>query len=386
MKTKIAILGSTGSIGKTTLNILKKNMSNFTIELLVAKNNYKKIIKQAKYFKVKNVLIYNTKYFLKLKKELKSNQTKVFCGNKPIDQILKKKVDFTISAIVGIEGLKPTIESIKCSKNVAIANKESIICGWNLISRNKNKFGTNILPIESEHFSISELSKNLKNTDIEEIVLTASGGPFLNTPLNKLKYMKSKEAIKHPNWKMGKKISVDSSTLINKVFELIEATKIFKFDASKYKIMIHPQSYVHAIIRYKNGLIKMLLHNTDMTIPISNTILGKKTKNNKVKELNTSVLDKLRFLHVDEKRYPSIRFVKKCLNSGQSSPIILNASNEILVASFLKNKIKFTDIISILNKIFRHKDFKKYAKKKTNSLVEIYKVDEWARKVTNQYI
>jgi len=150
--------------------------------------------------------------------------------------------------------------------------------------------------------------------------------------------------------------------------------------------MIHPQSYVHAIIRYKNGLIKMLLHNTDMTIPISNTILGKKTKNNKVNELNSSVLDKLRFFDVDEKRYPSIRFVKKCLNSGQSSPIILNASNEILVASFLKNKIKFTDIISILNKIFRHKDFKKYAKKKTNSLVEIYKVDEWARKVTNQYI
>ena len=385
MKIKIGILGSTGSIGKFTLDIVKNNKSKFIVELLTAKNNYKKLIEQAKFFKAKNILIYNKKYYNKVKKELINTRTRVYCADKSINSIISKKLDYTMSAIVGFEGLKPTIEAIKCSKKVAIANKESIICGWHLLSKYTKKYKTEILPLDSEHFSIKELSKNFSENEVEEIILTASGGPFLNTSLNKLKNVKPSQAIKHPNWKMGKKISVDSSTLMNKIFELIEASKLFKFNLKKYKILIHPQSYVHAIIRYKNGLIKMLLHETDMRIPISNTIFGNKTKYTNMKKLDSSVLNKLNFYEVDKKRYPSINLIKKCTKNRTSAPIILNASNEILVSSFLQKRIKFTDITRILMKIIRHQDFEKYAKKKTNSLEDIYRVDEWARNMALQF-
>ena len=386
MKIRIAILGSTGSIGKSTLSIIKNNKSKFTVELLTAKNNYKKLIQQAKTFKAKNILIANEEHYKKVKKHLNKSRTNVFFGNTPIDSIISRKLDYTMCAIVGVEGLKPTIDAIKCSKKVGIANKESIVCGWNLLSKYTKRYKTKILPVDSEHFSIMELSKQLDNSDVEEIILTASGGPFLKTPLKKLKYINPSQAIKHPNWKMGKKISIDSATLMNKVFELIEASKLFNFDIEKYRILIHPQSYVHAIIRYKNGLIKMLLHNTDMRIPISNTIFGNSTKVKNIKKINSLTLDQLRFFEVDPARYPSINLIKKCVNSGQSGPVILNASNEILVSLFLKKKINFTDIIDILSKIFRHKDFKKYAKKNINSLKDIYKVDRWAREITYKFI
>jgi len=385
MTISIAILGSTGSIGKSTMQIINKDKSKFSVELLTANNNYKTLIKQAKKFKAKNILISNEKLFKKVKKK-KIGNTKIFYGDISINSILKKKIDFCISAIVGINGLKPTVEVIKCCKKVAIANKESIICGWHLIKKFQNKYKTKILPIDSEHFSIMELSRNLKDKDIKEIILTASGGPFLNLPLKKLKYVKPNQSIKHPNWKMGKKISVDSSTLMNKVFELIEAYKIFDFSIDKYKIMIHPQSSVHAIVRYTNGLTKMLLHKTDMKIPISNTIFGNKNVDKNQTQINTASLDKMRFFKVDTKRFPSVKLIKKCVKYGHSTPIIINASNEMLVSLFLKKKVKFIDINRILSKIFRHKDFKKYAKKRTNSLSDIYKVDKWARKITYQMI
>ena len=386
MKIKIVILGSTGSIGKSTLDIIKKNKSKFSVELLTAKNSFEELIQQARQFRAKNVLIENESLYLKVKKALIKNKTNVFFGSKPINKIISRKVDYTISAIVGVAGLQSTLEAIKCSCNVAIANKESIICGWDLLSKYKKKYKTKILPVDSEHFSIFELTKNLKNEDIKEIIFTASGGPFLKTPLSKLKNIKPDQATKHPNWKMGKKISVDSSTLMIKVFELIEASKLFKFDINKYRIMIHPQSYVHAIVRYKNGLIKMLLHETDMKIPITNTIFGMNTEIKNIKTLNSLTLNKLNFFDVDKRRFPSIKLIKKSLNNGHSAPIIMNASNEILVSLFLKNKIKFTDITRILYKIFRHKDFKKYAKKKTSSLKEIYSVDQWARKTIEKII
>ena len=386
MKIKIAILGSTGSIGRSTLDIIKKNKSKFSVELLMAQNNYTEIIRQAKIFKAKNVLIGNKEYFEKIKKKLKKNKTKVFSGSTPIDKIISKKIDYTMCAIVGIAGLKSTVEASKCSRKIAIANKESIICGWNILTKYTKKYKTKILPVDSEHFSIMELSDKIKNKDVEEIILTASGGPFLNTSINKLKKISPKQAILHPNWKMGKKISVDSATLMNKVFEIIEATKIFKFDPYKYRILIHPQSYVHSIIKYKNGLTKMLLHETDMRIPIANTIFGNKTKFKNNKRLDSIKLDKLRFFEVDKKRFPSTKFIKKIIQNGQSGPIILNASNEILVSLFLQKKIKFTDICRVLDKIIRHKNFNKYAKKKTNSLKEIYKLDQWARVMTKSFV
>ena len=284
-----------------------------------------------------------------------------------------------MSAVVGLAGLQPTIDAIKVSKTVAIANKEAIICGWQILSKLIKKYKTNISPVDSEHFSIMELTKNIKNEDVEEIIITASGGPFLKTPIKKFKKIKPKEAVKHPNWNMGKKISVDSANLMNKVFEVIEAQKLFNFDKIKYKVVIHPQSYVHSIIRFKNGLIKMILYNTDMQIPISNTIYNNKNNFMKISNIKIKDLNNLQFQKVNSKIFPSIKLLKKCFKLGFSTPIILNAANEILVSMFLKGKIEFLDIVKMLNKIIRGKDFNKYAKRKPMTKKDIKTVDNWAR-------
>ena len=310
---------------------------------------------------------------------MKKNKTKVFTGDVSIKNIISGKLDYTMSAVVGLAGLQPTIDAIKVSKSVAIANKEAIICGWQIISKLLKKYKTKIIPVDSEHFSIMELTKNVTNNEIEEIIITASGGPFLKKPFYKLRKIKPEQAIKHPNWKMGKKISVDSANMMNKVFEIVEASKLFQFDKSKYKIMIHPQSYVHSIIRFKNGLIKMVLYNSDMKIPISNTLYDKSENLINTVNINFKNLNNLNFQKVNTKLFPSIKLINKCFTFGFSTPIIINAANEVLVDLFLKEKIAFLDIVKTINKILRGKDFKKYAKRKPGSLKDIKITDNWAR-------
>tara|TARA_B100000029_G_scaffold494254_1_gene557740 strand:- start:4059 stop:5216 length:1158 start_codon:yes stop_codon:yes gene_type:complete len=377
MRKRIAILGSTGSIGTSTLEVIKKDKKNFDVILLTANNNYKKLIRQAREFKAKNVLIKNKKFYSKVKSSL--YRTKVFSGDVPIKKIVSKKLDYTMSAVVGLAGLQPTIDAIRISKILAIANKESIICGWNVLSNHIKRYKTKIIPVDSEHFSIMELTKNISDEEIEEIIITASGGPFLNTPIKKLKSVKPKNAINHPNWKMGKKISVDSANMMNKVFEVIEACKFFDFDNNKYKIMVHPQSYVHSIVRFKNGLVKMILYSNDMKIPIFNTLYKKKNYKLKMKKIDLDKFNKLSFQKVNLKKYPSIKLIKKSLKFGYSAPIIINAANEVLVSRFLEGKIGFLDIVSTINKIFKDKEFKKYAKRNNRSVKDIMITDKWAR-------
>jgi len=379
MKKKVVILGSTGSIGTSTLGVIKKNIKKFDVILLTANNNYKKLISQAKEYKAKNVLIYNKTFYNLVKTALKNEKTKVFSYNTPINKIINTKIDYTMSAIVGLAGLQPTIDAIKVSKNVALANKETIICAWDILKKLKKKYKTKIIPVDSEHFSIMELTKNSKDSEISELIITASGGPFLNIPDEKLKYIKPHQAIKHPNWKMGKKISVDSATLMNKVFEVIEACKFFDFNYKKYKILVHPQSYVHSIIRFKNGLIKMILYNTDMKIPISNILLKDSISPFEQKNIKTKDLNNIKFYKVNVKKFPSIKLINKCLNLGPSVPIIINASNEVLVNLFLNRKIQFLDIVNTVNKIFKHKDFIKYARRRPKTVKEVMLVDKWAR-------
>ena len=379
MKMKIAILGSTGSIGKSTLDVIRKDKNFFEVVFLSANNNYKKLIQQAKEFNVKNILIKNQIFHERTERSLKNSKTKVYSGDISLTNIISKKLDYTMAAIVGVAGLQPTIDAIKISKTVALANKESIICGWEILSKLIKKYKTKILPVDSEHFSIMELTKDISDEEVEEIIITASGGPFLNIPQNKLNYVKPAQAINHPNWKMGKKISIDSANLMNKVFEVIEACRIFKFNKKKYRIMIHPQSYVHSIIRFKNGLIKMILYNTDMKIPISNTLYGRKNHVLNVKKIDARILSKLSFQNVNTKRFPSIKLINKCLNLGFLAPTIVNASNEVLVSLFLTKKIGFLKIVKTINKIFRDKDFKKHAKRKPKSIKDIQITDNWAR-------
>ena len=382
---KIAILGSTGSIGVSSLKIFEKDKKNFKILLLSAKSNFTLIKYQIKKYNPKYFVISDPVIFKKTKKIFRRKKIIIF-NNFTHFQKKKFKFDITISAIVGIAGLEPTLNFTKISKKILIANKETVICGWDLIKKMSTKYKTEILPVDSEHFSIKQLTINYTNSDIEKIYITASGGPFLNTSKSMFKKIKPKEAIKHPKWKMGKKISVDSSNLMNKVLEVIEASKLFPFDIKKYKIVIHPQSLIHAIVIFKNGQTKILYHETDMQIPIANSIYEnkinieklKKNKNNFIKNFS-----KLELKEVDNKKFPIITLLKKPNTFWKNSAgIILNASNEVLVDNFLKERISFNSIYHCIKAIFKDRDFNKYAVKKVKNVKDIYKVDQWARKKT----
>ena len=248
-----------------------------------------------------------------------------------------------MSSISGIQGLKPTIEIIKFTNKIAIANKEAIICGWDLIKKELKKNKTEFIPVDSEHFSIWYALREIKKDLIEKIYLTASGGPFLNRPLKKFKNINFKQAIRHPNWKMGKKISIDSATMINKVFEIIEAKKIFNIQYNKLSIIIHPKSYVHAIIKLKNGLTKIIVHDTSMKIPIFNSVYSSK-KIIKTKNLNFRVLNNLDFRSIESKKFPLVRILKILPDNTSLFETILVTVNDKLVELFLNNKVKFTDI------------------------------------------
>ncbi len=387
IKKKIAILGSTGSIGITSLKIFKKNPKKFDIILLSANSNYTLINFQIKKYKPKFFIINNYSVFNKIKKKFKKSKTKFY--NKFSELPLKKiKSDITISAIVGIAGLEPTIKFINCSKKILLANKESIICGWHIIKKNSLRYKTKIVPIDSEHFSIDQLTKNHKDEDIKKIYITASGGPFLRKPLKNFKNIKAKQAAKHPNWKMGKKISIDSSNMMNKVLETIEAYKLFPFNKNKYEIIVHPQSLIHAIVVFKNGQSKFLYHDSDMIIPISNAIYENNI-NSKIfiKDRNDFMMKfkNFKFEKIDKKRFPIVTLLKKSIYNN-SGPIILNASNEVLVQKFIKGEISFSSIYRYLKAVLGGKDFKKYAIKKAPSIKEIYKIDKWARIRTEKIV
>ena len=379
MKKKIAILGSTGSIGKTLINIIKQDKKNFDIVLLSAEGNYKELLKQAKYFKVKNLIITNENSYKKIKKDKYTKNIKIFNNFNSFKKIFKTNVDYTMSSITGIQGLKPTIDIIKYSKKIAIANKEAIICGWNLIQKNLNKYKTQFIPVDSEHFSIWYALKNTDKKLIKNIYITASGGPFLNTPLNKLKNAKIEQAINHPNWQMGKKISIDSANLMNKIFEVIEAKNIFNIPYDRIKILIHPKSYVHAILQLKNGLTKIIAHDTTMKIPIFNTLHDNKIFFNNYSTLNTNVLNGLSFKEVDYKRFPVIKLLKILPKKNTLFETVLVSANDKLVDLFLNKIISFNSIHNELFKIMSLKEFKKLKKIYPKNIQDILKLNDYVR-------
>ena len=373
---KIAILGSTGSIGKQTIDIVRKDKKNFKILLLTANKNYKLLSKQIKEFKVKNVIVTNKKSYQILKKKFK--KVNIINDLSKIDKIINSKLDYTMSSISGFDGLKPTIKIIKKTKIIAIANKESIICGWSLIKKEIDRHKTKFIPVDSEHFSIWSEIKNVNPEIIDQVIITASGGPFLNLKNKKIKKT-PKLATNHPNWKMGKKISTDSATLMNKVFEVIEAKKIFSIDLSKFKILIHPKSYVHAIIKFNNGLIKLVAHDTDMKIPIFNTLYNNKNYKIKSKKINFKLLNNLNLNVVNLKKYPLVKILNFVPKNDTLFETLLVSVNDELVDLFLKNKISFDEISTKLKQIISHKDFLKYRQKKLNNLTQIEKLNEFVR-------
>ena len=379
MKKKICILGSTGSIGVSTLEIISKDKKNFDVILLSGNSNFKLLISQALKFKPK--YIYSNNFFLtkKIKYFCKKNKIIIISD---LNKLKKIKFDITISAISGIAGLLPTLNIIKFSKKILIANKESIICGWKFINKELKKYNCSFTPIDSEHFSISNLIQNKNKNLIKNIYLTASGGPFFNKKLN-LNKVTPTQAVKHPNWKMGKKISVDSANLMNKILEIIEASLIFNLPLNKFKIIIHPQSLIHAIIEFRNGLSSMLYHNNDMKIPIANSLYDNFYMNKE--NINKFCFEKkLSFFPPNIKKFSSIKILglNKILN--ETGFILINVLNEILVERFLNNKILFTDIVYKLRVILNSNLVKNYLKNnRIRRINDVFKAYNFARSLIN---
>ncbi len=369
MKKKIAILGSTGSIGKSLIDIIVKDKKNFEVLLLTANKNYKELIKQAKLLNVKNLIVTDLKgyHFLKTK----NKKINVYNNYNDLNKILKKKIDYTMNSITGLDGLEPTLNIIKKTKTIAIANKESIVCGWNLIEARLRKYKTNFIPVDSEHFSIWSLIKNHDFRQIDKIYITASGGPFLNWPIKKIMNATPSKALNHPNWSMGKKISIDSATMMNKVFEVIETQKIFNLPKTKIKILIHDKSYVHAIVKFNNGINKILAHDTDMKIPIFNSIYQNKNKSIVSQDLDIQKLNNLNLKNIDTKRFPLFKVLKHIPNQNTLFETVVVSANDELVNLFLENKISYSDLHKKLLSIINLRQFKAFKKKKPLNLSQI---------------
>jgi 1-deoxy-D-xylulose-5-phosphate reductoisomerase len=383
MKKKIAILGSTGSIGKILVNLISKDRKNFNVKFLSAKKNYKNLLNQAKLLNVKNLIITDKKSYLLLLKLNKNKKINIYNNFNSVKKIITTKVDYCMCAISGLAGLQPTYSMIRYSKTLAIANKESIICGWNLIKKEIKKNKTKFIPVDSEHFSAWFGLNFINKNKISSIYLTASGGPLLNTPLKKFKNIKISQALKHPNWKMGKKISIDSATMMNKVFEVIEAKNIFEIPFNKIKILIHQNSYVHAIIKFNNGLIKIIAHDTNMKIPIFNTIYLNSNKITKNSKLNIDLLNNLNFKKVNKLRFPLVKVLNKLNNKSSLFETVLVAANDELVNMYLNGKIKFTDIHKSLFKFLNRKEFKKFKDIQPNKIDEIIELSYYVRSKIN---
>ena len=375
MKKKIAILGSTGSIGENTLKIIKKDKKNFEIKLLSTNKNISEIIKQAKEFKVKNIIINDYKKFYEAKKKYKRLNIRFYNSFSSIDKLFKKKeIFYSMVSIVGIDGLDPSLKLIKFSENIAIVNKESLVCGWSLVKKRLDKYKTSFIPIDSEHFSIFSLLQNYKSSQIERIYITASGGPFLNHTQSNLKNITINSALKHPNWIMGKKISIDSSTMMNKVFEVIEAKNIFNIQYKDISILTHPKSYVHAIVKFKNGLIKLLIHETDMKIPIFNSIYNNQNKYFKSKLLDLKTLNNLELKKVNINQFPLVKILNKLpkFNSLYETAII--TINDFFVNSFLKKELSYSKMIKSINKLCNQKDTLKFKRIPVKNINQILKL------------
>ena len=372
----IIILGVTGSIGLSALRLLRKNNRIFNLIGVSAHNNAKLLSEIVNEFNVSNVVLSNKKnvdqYFGKF--DLNSGETELI-------NLASIKCDMVISGISGLAGLHSAYAAISSGNDLAIANKETLVSAGKLFMEKARETGVKILPVDSEHSAIFQCidQKNIRNLDY--ITLTASGGPFLNTPINELEYVTSDDAIKHPVWDMGKKISIDSATMINKALEIIEASVLFDLNKEKIEVVIHPQSIIHGLVHYKDGSIIANLAYPDMITPLSVALAWPNRLDLKLKKLSLIEIHNLSFIKPDFNKFPSLQLGWDCLDNPNCSAIVLNAANEIVVDNFLKNKIKFTDIFYIISEMLNI-----YNPSKPNNIGDVIEIDKLTRIKTIEFI
>lgn len=371
----ISILGSTGSIGCQALDVIRNNIDEFKVVGISANKNIELLEKQALEFKPKVVSVYNENKAKILKQRLKPYNIKVETGiNGLIDVATEKTADIILTSVVGMIGLKPTLEAIKSGKTIALANKETLVVGGKIVMDEAKKNNVKIIPVDSEHSAIFQSMKSGKHGQISKIILTASGGPFRGKTKKELKDVTYKDALRHPNWSMGKKISIDSSTLMNKGLEVIEAKWLFDISYEKIDVVVHPQSIIHSMVEFIDGSVVGQLGIADMRIPIQYALTYPRRKNNSLEKLDLIKVGSLSFESVDKDTFPCFNLALKALRQGGTMPTVLNAANEIAVILFLENKINFYDIPYYIEKVMSiHENI-------DNPKVEdIFESDKWAR-------
>jgi 1-deoxy-D-xylulose-5-phosphate reductoisomerase len=370
-KQVINIFGSTGSIGTQALEVIERFSENFEINILSGGSNYELLAKQIKKFKPRIALI-EKEFLEKIKNLLSYSETKIYSNDDFKDLICEQKVDISLIAVSGFNGIYYSWEAVKFSKRLAIANKESIICGGEIFLNHVKKFGTQILPIDSEHNTIFQLISGVENkNDIEKIIITASGGPFFGLSKDQLQNITPDQAAKHPKWQMGKKISIDSATLMNKALEMIEC--FYLFNTKNIEAIIHPQSIIHGIIELKNGMMVAGMAQNDMRTHIAHSIFYPKSFESIAKKLNLKELQKLEFFDVRSSFFPFIEMAEKIINDYPYLSIIFNSLSEIAVYLFTQNKISFLEIGNFIEKnFFQYKNISK--PQNLSDLIEIDKM------------
>jgi len=350
-KKRIAILGSTGSIGTQSLDVIENYPDLFEVEVLTANSQVDLLIQQALKFKPNVVVIADESHYETVKDALDQKDIKVYAGQDAISQVVQMgSVDIVITAMVGFAGLAPTIEAIKAKKPIALANKETLVVAGELIMKLAKENGVPIIPVDSEHSAIFQCLVGEEINPIEKIILTASGGPFRTHSLEEIQNVSLKEALNHPNWCMGDKITIDSATMMNKGLEVIEAKWLFGVKPDQVEVIVHPQSIVHSLVQFEDGSVKAQIGIPDMRLPIQYALGFPYRLPSESKRFSFVDYPSLSFEQADFVRFPNLRIAYECMNQGGNLPCIMNAANEVAVGAFLKEKIKFTDIYRIIEK------------------------------------
>ena len=344
----LSILGSTGTIGCNTLKLVEMHPERFSVNTLTACNNVDELAKQAIKFKAKRAVIANEQHYTDLKKALSGSGVEALAGDTSIVDAANEEHDLVMAAIVGAAGLKPTLAAIRNGSTVALANKECLVCAGSLVMREAAQHNARILPVDSEHNAIFQLFDFDHPEWINKITITASGGPFREWSLKDMKNITPEQAVKHPNWNMGAKISVDSATMMNKGLELIEAFHLFPLKSDQFDIIVHPESVVHCLIQMNDGSVLSQMSCPDMCTPIAHAMAWPERIEAPVKTLSLANIGSLNFEAPDEKRFPALRIAREALETGGNAPTILNAANEIAVNRFLTKQCHFLDIVNIV--------------------------------------
>lgn len=357
-KKQIAILGSTGSIGTQALEVITDNDDLFEVYALTANNQVDLLIDQARKFRPEMVAIANESHYQKLKEALADLPIKVFAGNESIAQVAEMQpIDIVLTAMVGYSGLKPTINAIKAGKKIALANKETLVVAGELICDLVNIHNAAILPVDSEHSAIFQCLVGEGNNPVEKLILTASGGPFRTKSMRELEHVTSAQALKHPNWDMGAKITIDSASMMNKGFEIIEAKWLFGVLPEQIDVVVHPQSIIHSMVQFADGSIKAQLGLPDMKLPIQYAFTYPDRLKTNFPRLDFNICSQFTFDQPDLERFRNLAFAYYAMEKGGNMPCILNAANEIVVAEFLKDKIGFLQMSDVIEKVMAKADF-----------------------------